>query len=98
LETVVGRNKLLTTYIKLVPWIDAFSLWYSLSAMVHLKTSFLGAILSVACVLALPNNNGPAPDPRAIPISKHNDALAKRADGRFPGVERFQAQIARTKA
>jgi hypothetical protein len=66
--------------------------------MVHLQTSLLGAILSVACVSALPKIHGPAPDSRAIALSKHNDILAKRADGKFPGVERFRAQIAQTKA
>jgi hypothetical protein len=66
--------------------------------MVHLKTALLGAVLSVAFVAALPKINGPGPDPRAIPLFKHNDILAKRADDKFPGVERFQAQIAKTKA
>ncbi|KAJ7244233.1 acid protease [Mycena rebaudengoi] len=66
--------------------------------MVHLKTPLLGAVLSVTCVSALPKINGPALETRAIPLSKHNDVLAKRADGKFKGADIFQAQIAKTKA
>jgi hypothetical protein len=66
--------------------------------MVNLEKTLLGVVLSVACVSALPKINGPAPDSRAIPLSKRNDVLEKRADGKFPGEERFQAQISKTKA